>query len=302
MYKILTMQLENLLEKFEEMLAADRNLSLNSIAAYKSDIFRFFELGYSTKSTASDIEKYIEILIKSNLKQSSIMRKLSAIRQFFSFIYDEKIIEVDPTLNLKLKSKNKPLPKVLSENEIESLLTYFNTKQNKNLLKLKAMLHILYGAGLRVSELVSLKKNSLIYDKEIDRYMLLINGKADRERLIPLNDLAIKTLNDYMNSIEKNASFLFPSSSKSGHITRQNFAKLLKKIALEVGIPPQKISPHVIRHAFATHLLSHGADLISIQKLLGHQDISTTQIYTHISNKKIKKIVEDNKNLEKLKV
>ncbi|MDR3031153.1 MAG: site-specific tyrosine recombinase XerD [Holosporales bacterium] len=295
------MQIETLIERFEEMLAADRNLSLNTINSYRNDILKFLNSGCKLDSESIDIEKYVEYLRKSCIKQSSIMRNLSALRQFFAFLYDEKIIKINPTLNLKLKNQNKPLPKILSEAEIKSLLFYFDSKTNRNSLRLKTMLHILYGGGLRVSELVSLKKNNLVYDIETNRYMLIINGKGEKERIVPLNELAIEVLSEYIKSIDKNSDFLFPSSAKEGYITRQGFAKLLKKTAIEVGILPSKISPHVVRHAFATHLLAHGADLLTIQKLLGHKDISTTQIYTHVSNKKIKEIVENNPNIAKLK-
>ncbi|MDR0744547.1 MAG: tyrosine recombinase [Holosporales bacterium] len=295
------MRIDMLIERFEEMLAADRNLSMNSINSYKNDVLKFFNAGYTLESSCSEIEEYAGYLRDSNLKHSSIIRNLSALRQFFSFLYDEKITKTNPTINLKLKNHKKLLPKILSESEMESLFSYFESKMSKNFLKLNTMLHILYGGGLRVSELVSLRKNNLIYDEETNRYMLLIKGKGKKERLIPLNNLAIQVISDYIKS-ENITDFLFPSPAKEGHMTRQGFAKLLKKIAIEVGVAPTKISPHVIRHAFATHLLSRGADLLTIQKLLGHEDITTTQIYTHISNKRIKEIVENNSNIEKLNI
>ena len=294
---------ETLLERFEEMLTAERNSSENTRASYKNDILKFFKQGFDINSTSADIENYIEFLKSSGSKHSSILRSISALRQFFAFLFDEKVISKDPMLNIKLRKKDIPLPKTLSEAEIQSLLQSFDSKTNKKSLKLKAMLHILYGGGLRVSELVSLKRNCLIYDEDTGRYLLFVKGKGDKERIVPLNDLAIQCLLEYLNScFEQKSDFLFPSVSESGHITRQGFAKLLKNLAIESGIPPSKISPHVIRHAFATHLLAHGADLLSIQKLLGHSDISTTQIYTHVSNDKIKKIVESNVNLKKIKI
>lgn len=284
------------------MIVGEKNLSLKSLEAYRADIKGF--LAYSEKIEVSRevIQDYIAHLQGKKMKQSSIMRKVSALRQFYRFLCDENIISQDPTLDINMKTKNKPLPKVLSESEMFKLLSYFESKTN---YKLQAMLHILYGAGLRVSELVSLTKDSIILDAETKKYILLICGKGNKERIVPLNNLAIEAIQNYLkNQSDKNShsSYLFPSHAKEGHMTRQGFAKLLKELAINVGISPQKISPHVIRHAFATHLLSHGADLLSIQKLLGHKDISTTQIYTHISNDKIKRLVESNPNIKKLNI
>ncbi len=297
------MDIDAIIERFEEMLVGEKNLSLKSLMAYKADIKNFLKYTESSIDIKKEeIESYIEYLNSKKVKQSSIMRRVSALRQFFAFLCDEKIISQNPMIEIHLKNKNKPLPKVVSEEEIKLLLSYFEKKSNP---KLHAMLHILYGAGLRVSELVSLTKDSVIYDEESKRYVLLVYGKGNKERIVPLNDLAIDAIRVHLRNINekfKSNQYLFPSYAKEGHITRQGFAKLLKELALEVGIPTKKISPHVIRHAFATHLLSHGADLLSIQKLLGHKDISTTQIYTHVSNDKIKALVESNPNIKKLKV
>ncbi len=297
------MQIESLIERFEEMIIAERNLSLKSVASYKTDIKNFLKFTKNKiEISKNEIQDYIEYLKSKNSKQSSIMRSISSLRQFFAFLRDEKVITKDPTIDIKLKSKNKPLPKVLSENDVRLLLSYFNSNKNP---RLKAMLHILYGAGLRVSELVSLTKDSLIQDEDSKRYVLLVRGKGNKERIVPLNNMAIEAVKMHLESQDEKFKFngyLFPSHSKNGYITRQGFAKLLKEVAIEVGIAAERISPHVIRHAFATHLLSHGADLLSIQKLLGHKDISTTQIYTHVSNEKIKQLVERNPNIKKLKI
>lgn len=297
------MKTDLLLERFEEMILADKNLSLKTIEAYRYDLKNFFN--YTEQEINIDkykIQDYIAFLKEKEIKQTSIMRAISALRQFFEFLQSENIIENNPTSNLKLKLKSKPLPKVLSEADMRLLLSYFDSNKN---LKLKAMLHILYGAGLRVSELVSLSIDSIIQDEETGRYIILIKGKGDKERIVPINNIAMDVIKEYLSTRSEKFKFnkyLFPSNSKAGYITRQGFAKLLKEVAIEVGIPGNKISPHVIRHAFATHLLSHGADLISIQKLLGHKDISTTQIYTHVSNEKIKDLVNNNPNLSKLKI
>ena len=297
------MNIAAVIERFEEMLVGEKNLSLMSVKAYKSDIKEF--LKYSDKQinvSKIQIENYIEYLHSNNTKQASIMRKISALRQFYIFLFDEKLVNQNPMVDIKLKNKNKPLPKVLSEDEVKLLLSYFETKSNP---KLQTMLHILYGAGLRVSELVSLTKDAIIYDDETRRYALLVHGKGNKDRLVPLNSLAVNSIQNYLMKLNQSSRFsqyLFPSRAKEGHMTRQGFAKLLKELAVEVGLPGNKVSPHVVRHAFATHLLSHGADLLSIQKLLGHKDISTTQIYTHVSNEKLKTLVESNPNIKRLKI
>ena len=298
------MDVTAIIDRFEEMLVSERNLSLRTLNSYRTDIEEFLKYTeYKVDISKIEIEDYIEYLNSKKAKQSSIMRKISALRQFFLFLIEENLINQNPILEIKLKNKNKPLPKVLSENETKLLLSYFEKKSNP---KLQAMLHILYGAGLRVSELVELTKDAIIYDENSKHYVLIVLGKGNKERIVPLNNVAVEAISNYMNNLHdekiKFSRYLFPSRAKDGHMTRQGFAKLLKGLANEVGIPAQKISPHVIRHAFATHLLSHGADLRSIQKLLGHKDISTTQIYTHISNEKVRALVEGNPNIKKLKI
>ena len=297
------MNIDAVIERFEEMLVGEKNLSLMSVKAYKSDIKEFLKYSEGRINVSKiQIANYIEYLHSNNTKQASIMRKISALRQFYIFLFDEKLVNQNPMVDIKLKNKNKPLPKVLSEDEMKFLLSYFETKSNP---KLQTMLHILYGAGLRVSELVSLTKDAIIYDEETRRYALLVRGKGNKDRLVPLNRLAVNSIQNYLiklNQSSRLSQYLFPSRAKEGHMTRQGFAKLLKELAVEVGLPGNKVSPHVVRHAFATHLLAHGADLLSIQKLLGHKDISTTQIYTHVSNEKLKTLVESNPNIKKLKI
>ncbi|MDR0552999.1 MAG: tyrosine recombinase [Holosporales bacterium] len=292
---------QDLVERFQEMLCAERNLSQNSIASYTNDIKKY--LAFTNNEIIGNIDMYIESLRNSGIKQSSIFRSVSALRQFFSFLEDEKVIDSNPMVNVKMRSKGLALPKILSETEMLALLSLFDSKMSEASIRLKCMLHILYASGLRVSELVCLTMDSVVTDS--GKSMLLVMGKGNKERYIPLHDLAVQSINEYLDvratfAPRKINNFLFPSSSGSGHITRQGFAKLLKKTASEAGIAPSKISPHVIRHAFATHLLQHGADLVSIQKLLGHSNIATTQIYTHVSNEKIKTLVEEHSNVGEL--
>jgi integrase/recombinase XerD len=262
------------------MLIADRNLSLQTVSAYKSDIKKFLRGGESVDVIKEDIENYIEALRKNGSKQSSILRNVASLRSFFSFLYDEKINVKNPTLNIRLKCKNKPLPKILSKDEMILLISYFDSKEDA---RLKAMLHILSGAGLRISELVGLTLDSIVKDDETNRITLIIRGKGGGERMLPLNEIAIQSISEYiqLKGLQNRNNFLFPSNSKSGHITRQGFTKILKKLAIEVWILPSKISPHVIRHAFATHLMSNGADILTIQRLLGHKNISRHR-FTHM--------------------
>jgi integrase/recombinase XerD len=297
----MTYTVDDLIERFQEMLCAERNLSQNSIISYTNDIRKYF--AFTNDRVDGDINLYIESLQSSGMKQSSIFRNISALRQFCAFLEDEKVIDKNPMVNVKMKSKHIAIPRILSEEEMLALLSLFDSKVSEMAIRLKCMLHILYAGGLRVSELVCLTTDSIIHDS--GKYMLIVMGKGNKERYIPLHDLAVESIDEYLKVREafirrKNSNFLFPSSSRSGHITRQGFAKLLKKAAAEAGIAPSKVSPHVIRHAFATHLLQHGADLISIQKLLGHSSIATTQIYTHVSNERIKTLVEEHSNIAKL--
>lgn len=299
-----------LLERFKEMLVAERNLSMNSIESYVRDITKFMHLyDDMEKISQEDIQRYIEILRNNGSRNSTIQRNISSLRQFFGFLYDEKNLHSNPMTHLKTKAKHKTLPKTISEEEMKMLLSYFDNATTKTSIRLRCMLHVLYAGGLRVSELVSLKNDALIYDAESDRHFIIIKGKGNKERIIPLHKHASTSIVQYKQSIrsmstKKNTcnTYMFSSSiSKEGHMTRQGFAKILKKVAEEVGIAREKISPHVIRHAFATHMLNHGADLLSIQKLLGHKDISTTQIYTHVASEKLKKIVEENFDSHKIR-
>jgi integrase/recombinase XerD len=299
----------NILERFQEMEVAEKGVSLNTIHSYNSDIAKFFSYIAIEDIGAvrcEEIEKYISHMSNSGIKNSSIRRSISSLRQFFRFAVSEDLIPTDPTLKIIVRNKNRPLPKVLNENEIKSLFECFEDKRN---IKMKAMLHILYACGLRVSELVGLRTSSLIHNKDSDRYHIIVVGKGNRERVIPVHPTAATAVVEYLEEFEPSYNalppykdYMFPSNSKHGHLTRQGFAKMLKEIADQSGIDRKKISPHVIRHAFATHLLRRGADLRSIQKLLGHKDISTTQIYTNISNERRKELVENYNNIDKLDI
>ncbi len=286
---------QDILERFREMLIADRNLSKNSLDAYTQDIKQFLQYN----NDLNDITNYITY-IKANYSSATIMRKISAIKQFFQFLVDEKIITNNPTEKIHIKAKDIKLPKILTEEEMVRILQFFDDK--KKSLKTACMLHILYATGVRVSELITLKFSSILHDSATNTTSLLVLGKGNTERIVPLYQIAADTIMEYMKTVKNSNGFLFPSYSKTGHITRQGFAKILKHIAICSNIEPNRISPHVIRHAFATHLLEHGADLLSIQKLLGHRNISTTQIYTHVTYSKITDVLKNSIKLTELDI
>ena len=286
---------QDILERFREMLIADRNLSKNSLDAYTQDIKQFLQYN----NDLNDITNYITH-IKTNYSSATIMRKVSAIKQFFQFLIDENIITNNPTEKIHIKAKDIKLPKILTEEEMVRILQFFDDK--KKSLKTACMLHILYATGVRVSELITLKLSSILHDSATNTTSLLVLGKGNTERIVPLYQIAADTIMEYMKTVKNSNGFLFPSYSKTGHITRQGFAKTLKHIAICSNIEPNRISPHVIRHAFATHLLEHGADLLSIQKLLGHRNISTTQIYTHVTYSKITDVLKNSIKLTELDI
>ncbi|MEQ9115554.1 MAG: site-specific tyrosine recombinase XerD [Rickettsiales bacterium] len=288
------------IENFLEMMLVERDASKNTISSYRSDLEKFCE---HTKTSiddvkSADIRNYIFYLVRSSFEAQTIARKLSAIRHFFRYLFEEKIISDNPALEIDMPKSNKSLPDVLSESEVVSLLEEASSKDNPESLRDTTMLEILYATGMRVSELVSLKITQIKMEKNVIQPFIEIFGKGNKERMVALNSKSTEALKKYLplrKMLAKNEDnkWLFPSKlSNEGHITRQYFAKTLKKLALNAGINPKKISPHKIRHSFATHLLNNGADLRTIQELLGHEDISTTQIYTHVANQKLKDTIE----------
>lgn len=292
------------IESFMEMMTVERNAANNTCISYKNDLDDFLAFCKKYKKTLdkvqnNEIREYIIYLSNEKLDTKTIARRISALRQFFQFLFTENIISDNPALNIDLPKTSKTLPGVLSEQEVDSLIKACYQDGSPEGLRLTALLEILYASGMRVSELVTLKisdvqtKNN---NNEIKSY-IIVKGKGNKERLVVIHDKAIIALQEYLKNISiftdnKNEKWLFPSKiSSEGHITRQYFGKLLKKLAIDSGIDPSKLSPHKIRHSFATHLLNHGADLRVIQELLGHKDIGTTQIYTHVSNEQLKSVV-----------
>ncbi|AIL12870.1 hypothetical protein IM40_04055 [Candidatus Paracaedimonas acanthamoebae] len=294
------------LSQFLESLSAERGYALNTLEAYARDIkdFNIFLKGKVLEEVKkTDIQQYLLHLKERIIASSSRARKLSALRQFFSFLVEEEVIFDNPTLLIDLPKQERRLPKTLTEEEVFALIEATRELDSRERVRLSCLLEILYATGMRVSELVSLHLKTALLAlrtaQEKGEAFFIIKGKGNVERLTPLTSSAIKALEDYLKVRETfevsvhGKKWLFPSRSVEGHLTRQRFGQLLKSFALQAGIPSHRISPHVIRHAFATHLLHHGADLLSVQKLLGHADISTTQIYTHVMEVQKQKLVFD---------
>ena len=297
-----------LIDSFLNMLVAERGATVNTVSAYLNDISHFKkylienEIDSKIESCSKDsISNYIKYLSKNGLNPRTATRRLSSLRQFFLFLQSENHRSDNPTNNVDGPRQIKSLPKLLSEEEVEQLFEQANQIVGPEGIRLVCLLEIVYAAGLRVSELISLPNTALSHDQNI----LLVRGKGGKERLVPLTISAIDSINAYREvrhvflKSNRESKFLFPSRSKEGFLTRRRVGQLLKDLAIASNINPEKVSPHVLRHAFATHLLDHGADLRSLQKMLGHADISTTQIYTHVLSKRLMSVVSSHHPLAK---
>ena len=273
----------NYIDIFLEALSAEKGRSTKTLSAYYSDLNAAQnEIGDLLKASEQDIQNYLSSLDE---KPSSIARKASALRTFYKFLLLEKIISTNPTANLELPKRNRTLPKYLSPHEIELLIS--SSGDIKTSVRLRCMLELLYASGLRVSELCELPLSANLGDK------LLIHGKGAKERIVPMHAAAQDALHKWLNIRgDVDSKYVFPTRSSTGHITRDGFFKILKKCAVLAGIDPERVSPHVLRHSFASHLLERGANLRAIQTMLGHEDISTTQIYTHVLPEKLRATVE----------
>jgi integrase/recombinase XerD len=296
------------IESFLEMLAAERGAATNTLEAYRRDLEDY--AGFLTvrrvplaAAATPDITAYLSNLADAGLAPASRARRLSALRQLYKFLAAEDIIEDDPAVRLSGPKKARALPKILSVAEVDRLIETARRRidaaaggEKLRALRLYALIEVLYASGMRVSELVTLPRTVLRGDPRV----LTITGKGGRERLVPLNATARAALDRFLNAGRDEdaglsetvaTKWLFPSRSAEGHVTRQRFGQELKALALDAGLDPERVSPHVLRHAFASHLLDRGADLRAVQQLLGHADISTTQIYTHVLEERLKKIV-----------
>ncbi|HEV2189564.1 MAG TPA: site-specific tyrosine recombinase XerD [Stellaceae bacterium] len=287
------------LEAFLEMLAAERGAARLTLAAYRTDLLdlsRFLAVrGTALDNTdAAALHDYLSAGATRRLAPRSLARKLSAIRQFYRFLLTDGIRRDDPSSGLDTPRLGRPLPKVLSETEVARLIATAERWPGEEGVRLRCILELLYATGLRISELTTLPLASA----QRDPRFLLVRGKGGKERLVPLSQPSRQALADYLACRahflpEGGASrFLFPSRGRDGFLTRQRCGQLLKELALAADLDPARLSPHVLRHAFASHLLDHGADLRSVQQMLGHADIATTQIYTHVQGSRLRRLVE----------
>lgn len=303
-------------DAFLEMLSAERGAAQNTLDSYERDLTDFAvyatQLGKSAAEADVDaVRGYLHKIQEAGLAASTAARRLSALRQYYKFLYSEGVRTDDPCSVIDSPQRERPLPKILSEEEVDKLLetALARTKGGTDPegVRLHCLMEILYATGLRVSELVELPQSAAIAATRAQEPVLYIRGKGGRERMVPLNTKASEAIAVYMKNrarfvprydtggheLPETARFLFPSRGREGHLTRQRFGQLLKDLAVEGGVNPKNISPHTLRHAFASHLLAHGADLRSVQKMLGHADISTTQIYTHVQDAKLTQVVNE---------
>jgi len=292
----------HLVGAFLEMMSAERGAARNTIAAYSRDLADYSEfLGRKgvavTSAGREQVTQYLAELDANGIAAASSARKLSAIRQFHKFLAADGIRADDPTRIIASPKARRSLPKVLSIEEIARLLALAESEielegvtdaQRAMSHRLYLLLELLYATGMRVSELVSLKRVQVMRDASF----LTIRGKGAKERIVPLTDRARDAVKAYVSTLEPGSPWLFPAGGETGYLSRQVFARELKGLAARAGIGAARISPHVLRHAFASHLLAGGADLRVVQTLLGHSDISTTQIYTHVLDEKLRTLVE----------
>ncbi len=308
------MKESHLIEAFLEMMSAERGAAKNTLASYERDLLGYGETlqRRGSRFSACDtscVEAHLAHLAEQGMSASTQARHLSTVRQFHKFLFDENVRGDDPSSTIDSPKSGRPLPKVMSVEEVSDLIGLAEMEARKGAktpaekvrtARLYALLELLYATGLRVSELVGLPASSA---HAAGRFLTVV-GKGNKERIVPLSERCKYAISEYRHALasKKNfveSAYLFPASSKEGHFTRQAFARDLKALALRARLDPKKVSPHVLRHAFASHLLQNGADLRSVQQLLGHADISTTQIYTHVLDERLRQLVEEHHPLAK---
>jgi len=300
---------DRLIELYLDMLAAERGAAANTLDAYRRDLADFASdlarhRGSIAEADSDALRAHLARLAKRGLAASSVARRLSAIRQLYRFLYAEGHRADDPAAVIEGPKRGRALPKVLSVGQVDDLLARAREAMNSGVpaeklraARLACLLEVLYATGLRVSELVALPAAAA----RRGQAMLMVRGKGGRERMVPLNEAARRAMAEYLALRDAAAApgkpagskWLFPSFGEAGHLSRQHFARELKSLAAAAGLKPAQVSPHVLRHAFASHLLHNGADLRVVQTLLGHADISTTQIYTHVLEERLKTLVRD---------
>src|ERR1700733_401967 len=287
------------LEAFLEMLAAERGAARLTLSAYRNDLIDLsgFLAAPGIALDAADagaLHDYLAAAGTRRLAPRTLARRLSAIRQFYRFLLTDSVRADDPTSGLDTPRLGRPLPKLLSEAEVARLIATAAAWPGDEGVRLRAVLELLYATGLRISELVTLP----VAAAQRDPRFLLARGKGGKERVVPLSEPSRQALTEYLACrpqflpAGRASRFLFASRGREGHLTRQRCGQLLKELALGANLDPARLSPHVLRHAFASHLLDHGADLRSVQQMLGHADIATTQIYTHVQGDRLRRLVE----------
>lgn len=300
-----------LIDQFLEMMSAERGASRNTLEAYRRDLKEYLSFLSDTGSiarTASTqaVRAFLTALSNRQLAKTSAARKLSAIKQFHRFLLAEGLAKDNPTSIIEGPKLGRPLPKIMSIEEVDRLIVTAQKaikasgERKFRAARLYCIIEVLYATGMRVSEILSLRVEAA---KSKEQF-LLIKGKGGRERLVPLNEAARDALKSFLSLREdanggSDEGYLFSSYGGAGHLTRQRLGQELKALAVSAGLSPSKVSPHVLRHAFASHLLAGGADLRAVQQMLGHADISTTQIYTHVLSERLRKIVETHHPLGK---
>lgn len=287
------------IESFLDMMSAERGASRHTLDAYSRDLTGLADvLGEDvTHATPEQLRVYLDGLLTEGLAPRTAARRLSCLRQFFQFLFAEGVRPDDPTSALDSPRQGARLPKYLGEDEVDLLLQAVRMEATPKALRLTAIMELLYATGLRISELVSLPLAAVSRDRPV----LIVRGKGNKERMIPIGAPARAAVAAYLDvrpkflpAKVKTSRWLFPSRAAQGHLNRDTVAKALKGLATAAGIAPSRVSPHVLRHSFASHLLAHGADLRSLQQMLGHADISTTQIYTHVLDERLRRLVESN--------
>jgi integrase/recombinase XerD len=274
----------NSIAAFLEMMAAEAGAARNTLLAYERDLHGASELlgGGLAGAAPDELRRLAEAWM--SLKRATVARKAAALRRYYAFLQDEGMRRDDPGAALPRPARERPLPKILDHHAVDALFAGIERRKAEGAagaVRLAALIELLYGSGLRATELVSLPRNAVSPDKPF----LILRGKGGRERLVPISDRARAAVADHAANVPRDALWLFPSGKR--HLSRVRLYQLVRELAADAGIPPERISPHVLRHAFATHLLEGGADLRAVQMLLGHADIATTQIYTHVDSRRL---------------
>lgn len=290
-----------LIDRFLEMMAAERGAARNTLAAYRRDLEQAAAMVPRGLADADALMLRKVMAGYQSLAASSAARKLSALRQFFGFLRDEGERDDDPAQALARPTTRRPLPRILTHDDVERLFMAAGDAAEGDAppaasIRLLLLLELLYGSGLRASELVSLPRRAI----GGERQFLIVRGKGDKERLVPLSDRTRAALDRWLPLIETGSPWLFPSGK--AHLSRVRLFQMLRDLAARAGLDPQSVSPHVLRHAFATHLLEGGADLRALQLMLGHADIATTEIYTHVDSRRLVELVNRRHPLAHMKV